>query len=401
MARGRVFQKERGRGRPWSYVVDAEPGLDGRRLQRKRGGFATRADAERALRAYLSDRDAGRPTAARSDRRVGEWLAEWLETKAASVKPTTLNGYRYAVEQLITPRVGGLKLRELRPVHLQRLYTTLSQAKTDGGAGLSPRSVRLAHQVLRPALQHAADLGLIAVNPAASRLVLPRIVRREMTVWSPEDTRRFLDATAEDRLGALWRLILTTGLRRGEALGLRWADVDLRAGSAWVSQNLVVVKGKVQISTPKGEPRRVSLASGTVAALRAHRARQRREQLLCGPGWTDSGQIFTTAIGTRLDPNNVYDEFRDACRKAGVPVIRLHDGRHTAATLALQGGAHPKLVQEMLGHASIEMTLDTYSHVVPGMHREVADRIEKVLAGADENGEAPVIEGPTERQPGA
>jgi integrase len=380
MARGRVFQKERGRGRPWSYVVDGEPGLDGRRSQRKRGGFRTRDDAERALRAYLSDRDAGRPTAGRSDRRLGEWLAEWLETKAGSVKPTTMAGYRYAVEQLIVPRIGGLKLRDVRPVHLQRLYTALSQEKTAGGAGLSPRSVRLAHQVVRPALQHAADLGIIATNPASSRLVLPRIVRREMTVWSAEDARRFLEATAEDRLGALWRLIITTGLRRGEALGLRWGDVDLRTGFASVTQNLVVVGGKVEISTPKGEPRRISLSPATVASLRAHRARQSREQRLCGPAWADSGLVFTTAVGSRLDPNNVYDNFRDACRRAGVPVIRLHDGRHTAATLALQGGAHPKLVQEMLGHASIEMTLDTYSHVVPGMHREVADRIEKVLS---------------------
>jgi integrase len=229
-------------------------------------------------------------------------------------------------------------------------------------------------------MQHAADLGIIATNPASSRLVLPRIVRREMTVWSSHDTRKFLDATAEERLGALWRLILTTGLRRGEALGLRWSDVDLRAGSASVSQNLVVVAGKLAMSTPKGEPRRVSLPAGTVEALRAHRACQGREQRLCGPAWADSGLVFTTAVGSPLDPNNVYDDFRDACRRAEVPVIRLHDGRHTAATLALQGGAHPKLVQEMLGHASIEMTLDTYSHVVPGMHREVADRIEQVLA---------------------
>lgn len=366
-------------------MVDVELGPDGRRRQRKRGGFRTRADAEAALHAYLSDRDAGRSSVSRSARTLAEWLSEWLETKTGSVKPTTLESYRYAVRALIVPRLGGLRLQDVRPVHLQRLYTTLSTEGSATGGALRPRSVRLAHQVLRPAFGHAVDLGLLASNPAASKLVLPRIERREMTVWSVEEARRFLEATAEDRLGALWRLILTTGLRRGEALGLRWLDVDFDLGSLSVSQNLVMVRGKPTMSTPKGEPRQVSLPRRTAEVLRRLRVRQDKNRLLAGPAWCDSGLVFTTSLGGALDPNNVYDRFVASCRRAGVPVIRLHDGRHTAATLALQAGAHPKLVQEMLGHASIEMTLDTYSHVVPGMHREVADRIEAVLNDGNES----------------
>lgn len=382
MARGRVFQREPGRGRPWSYVVDTEFGPDGRRRQRKRGGFRTRAEAEIALRNYLSDRDAGRPSVVRSGRTLAEWLQEWLETQKGSVKPTTLESYRYAIRAFIVPRIGGLHLQDLRPVHLQRFYNALGEEGGPRGGQLSPRSVHLAHQVLRPALGHAVDLGLLATNPAASKLVLPRIKRREMTVWSAEEAGTFLEATAEDRFGALWRLILTTGLRRGEALGLRWADVDLDKRSISVSQNLVMVGAKPTLSSPKGEPRQVSLPRTTADVLRGHRVRQDKDRLLAGPAWCDSGLVFTTALGGPLDPNNVYDRFVGSCRRAGVPVIRLHDGRHTAATLALQAGAHPKLVQEMLGHASIEMTLDTYSHIVPGMHREVADRIEAVLNGA-------------------
>jgi integrase len=381
-------------------VVDAEVGPDGQRRQRKRGGFRTQTEAEVALRAYLADRDAGRTAVSRSARTVAEWLEEWLETKKGSVKPTTLESYRYAIRALIVPHLGGLRLQDVRPVHLQRLYTTLS---TEGGArrgALKPRSVRLAHQVLRPAFGHAVDLGLLATNPAASKLVLPRIERREMTVWSAEEARGFLKATAEDRLGAMWRLVITTGLRRGEALGLRWVDIDFELRHLSISQNLVMVRGKPTMSSPKGEPRQVSLPRTTADALRRQRIRQDKDRLLAGPAWFDSGLVFTTGLGGPLDPNNVYDSFVESCRRVGVPVIRLHDGRHTAATLALQAGAHPKLVQEMLGHASIEMTLDTYSHVVPGMHREVADRIEAILNGGKTGGEATHARPPARRDRG-
>ena len=261
MARGRVFQREPGRGRPWSYVVDAELGSDGRRRQRKRGGFRTRAEAEIALRNYLSDRDAGRPSTVRSGRTLAEWLQEWLETKKGSVKPTTLESYRYAIRAFIVPRIGALHLQDLRPVHLQRFYNGLSEEGGSRGGQPSPRSVHLAHQVLRPALGHAVDLGLLPANPAASKLVLPRIKRREMTVWSAEEAGTFLEATAEDRFGALWRLILTTGLRRGEALGLRWADVDVEKRSISVSQNLVMVGAKPTLSSPKGRASPSQLAA--------------------------------------------------------------------------------------------------------------------------------------------
>jgi integrase len=319
---------------------------------------------------------------------LAEWLHEWLETKASSVKPTTLESYSYAVRSLILPRLGGLRLQDIRPVHLQRLYTTLGNEGSATGGRLMPRSARLAHQVLRPALGHAVDLGLLATNPAASKLVLPRIERREMTVWTADEVRTFLESTAEDRFGTLWQLIFTTGLRRGEALGLRWADVDLDERSMSISQNLVIVRGTPTLSSPKGELRQVSLPRTTADVLRHHRVRQDNDRLSAGAAWSDSGLVFTTTLGGPLDPNNVYDRFIESCRRAGMPVIRLHDGRHTAATLALQAGAHPKLVQEMLGHASIEMTLDTYSHVVPGMHTEVAERIEAILNGEETGGEA-------------
>jgi integrase len=375
--RGRVFR----RGETWSFVVDLPPAPDGRRRQRKKGGFRTRKEAEAALAALLTDVQKG-TVLEPSRQTLAAYLDDWLASAAPSLRPTTVQGYESAIRNWIVPRIGGIRLQTVTPQVLQRLYAELSEAgRQNGNGGLSPRSVKLAHTVLHLALGRAAMWRLIPANPAALKLDLPRQVRREMTTWTAEEARRFLDATKNDRLAALWVLMLGTGMRRSEAVGLRWEAIDFARNRLAVVSTVVVVGSKACLSEPKTpESRRVVHLDGPVlTALRAHRKRQAAEQLSAGPGWRESGLVFTSVVGGMLDPHNVRRTFDLAIAKAGVPQIRLHDLRHTFATLALGAGAHPKQVQEMLGHADVSITLDIYAHVTEDMHRDAAERIGRLL----------------------
>jgi integrase len=383
--RGRVFQRAKGRGKPWSYAIDLPRGADGKRRQRLKGGFRTRADAERALAELVVELDRG--TAVDPSRQtLGEYLDDWLAAVAPSLRPTTAGLYRSAVENWIRPRVGHLPLQDVTPKHLQDLYAELlASGRVNGSGPLSARSVRLAHQVLRLALERAADWRLIARNPAAAKLDLPRMQHQPMQTWTAEEARHFLAATADQRLGALWALMVSTGLRRGEALGLRWADVDLDTGRLSVVQTVVVASNQVYLSEPKTSAgrRSVSLYPDVVAALRRHQVRQDHERELAATAWQNAGLVFTTSLGSLMHPRNVTRDFHAAVRRSGVQPIRLHDLRHTAATLALTGGANPKQVQEMLGHARVAITLDVYSHVSQHMHTETAERVGRQLFGAE------------------
>lgn len=383
MAKGRVFQKVPGRGKPWSFVVDGERRGDGSRRQVKRGGFRTRAVAEAALAEFSAGRNAGGVTVERSIKRTADWLEEWLAIVQPSIRPSTHKLYDHAVRAWVVPRIGGRKLQDLKPVDLQRLYADLeSGGRADGSGGLGARSVRLAHQVMRLSLGMAQELGLIVRSPAESKLALPRMSAPKVEPWSDVQARRFLDATADHRLGALWRLIVSTGMRRGEALALRWSDVDLDRGWLSITRSLVVSGKELAFFEPKTDAgrRKVLLVPDTVAALKVHQLRQELEKREAGEGWANPDLVFTTALGTPLHPRNVLRDFAAACARSGVPTIRIHDLRHTAATLALQAGAHPKLVQEMLGHARVAITLDLYSHTTPEMHRDAAERLGRVLA---------------------
>ena len=375
--RGRVFR----RGDTWSFVVDLPPAPDGRRRQRKKGGFRTRKDAEAALAELLTDVQKG--TVVEPNRQtLADYLEDWLAAARPALRPTTAESYERAVRNWIAPRIGGLRLQAVTPQVLQRFYAELSESgRMNGNGGLGPRSVKLAHTVLHLALSRAAMWRLISANPAALKLDLPRQVRREMTTWTAEEARRFLVATKDDRLAALWVLMLGTGMRRGEALGLRWDAVDLARARLAVVTTLAVANGKPYLSEPKTpESRRVvHLDQPVLAALRAHRKRQAADQLSAGPTWQESGLVFTTVVGGWIDPNNVRRTFDAAITRAGVPAIRLHDLRHTFATLALGAGAHAKQVQEMLGHADVSITLDIYTHVTEDMHREAAERLGRLL----------------------
>jgi integrase len=385
--RGRVFR----RGAGWSYVVDLSPDpATGKRRQRLKGGFHTKREAEAALAQMVIDVGTGRTVASGSEK-LSDWLEEWLISVGPSLRPTTLNLYQMTVRVWITPRIGALRLAQVTPSVLQTLYIELGESGRKGSSeGLGSRSVRLAHQVLRQSLEKAVAWGLIRNNPAAASLELPRLETKPMRTWTVSEARRFLAVTSLDRFGPLWLLMLSTGLRRGEALGLRWEDVDFRASRLAVVQTVVVASNRVNLSEPKTAHSRrvVRLQSETVTALRRHQLRQIEDRQLVGSEWNELDLIFTTATGGPLRPLNIVRAFNQAVERADVPRIRIHDLRHTAATFALRQGVHPKLVQEMLGHANVAITLDLYSHVTDDMHQDAAKRIGRALFGASDSVES-------------
>lgn len=351
----------------WAYRMDVNAPGEPRRPVHRSGLTQEQALAE--IREHLQRIDRGRPEPTRLT--VGQWLEEWLQSIRGreQVRPGTWAGYELNVRLHLTAALGVVPLRQLRTAQIEGAYGRFSDE------GLSPKTVHNIHLVLRSALEAAVRNELIESNPAA-RAHGMSATRGEMKTWSADQAGRFLRAVAGDPLAAFWRLALMTGMRRGELLGLRWRDVDLDGAFLSVQQQLTRQgdRGLVlaEPKTSRGR-RRIPLDAATVAALRARRSQQEIVPV--------QDLVFTRADGHALDPDTVTDAFRKATRAAGLPLIRLHDLRHTAATLMLRAGIHPKVVQERLGHASITMTLDLYSHAVPAMSVEAADQLAALVDG--------------------
>jgi integrase len=293
-------------------------------------------------------------------------------------------------------RVGAVRLAEVSPMHLRSLQTELLRdGRVDGKGGLAPRSVAACRRVLSQALKDAVRWGLLIRNPMDA-VDPPRVVDAEMVTWSDTQARAFLDAVAGDRLYAMWVLFQTTGVRRGELAGLRWDDVELdRATMAIVRNRVSAGRGKA-VSTHQPKTRRgrrnVALDVTSVEVLRRHRPVQLEERMRLGPAWVDSGYVFCGVDGAALHPDTITASFKSIIGNLDVPQIRLHDLRHTSATLALKAGIHPKVVSERFGHATVSITLDLYSHVLDGMQAEAAEQIGAVVFGG--SSDPVVVTGP-------
>ncbi len=315
-----------------------------------------------------------------SKQTVTDFIETWMTAVKGELADSAWANYGAVLRTYVLPRIGAVRLADLTPQRVQALYVELLEGGKRDGSPLSARSVLQVHRTLHRALGDAVRWRLLTRNPAHG-VRPPRVEQKEMTAWSPEDARTFLVATASDRLAALWVVALNSGMRRGELAGLRWADVDLDDRAIAVRQQRTTAHYRVVVAEPKARSRRViPVDAAVVEALRAHRLRQLEERLCAGPGWFDSGYVFVDEVGQPYHPERLRVLFERACRAVGVPVIRLHDLRHTMATAALQAGIHPKVVQERLGHSSIAITLDTYSHVAPTLQREAADKLGQLFA---------------------
>jgi integrase len=295
-----------------------------------------------------------------------------------TVRSSTYASYERMVNNHLIPGVGHVKLSRLKPADLQRLY----REKLDGDAsksGLSTRTVRYMHTIAKKALRDAVRMEMLPRNPADA-VDPPKLVQEEMHPMSAEQVKALLGAASE-RLAVLYTVAVHTGMRPGELLALRWNDVDLEASPATARVNRSRSTSG-EISEPKTvrSRRRIELSAAAISTLKAHRKRQLEERMEKAGLWEDQGLVFPSEIGTPLSHHNLIRSFKRTLRRAELPeTFRLYDLRHTCATLLLSRNVHPKYVQEMLGHASITLTLDTYSHVIPGMDGGTASAMGEAL----------------------
>ncbi|MED0680652.1 tyrosine-type recombinase/integrase [Aneurinibacillus thermoaerophilus] len=367
----------RKRGNKWSFVIDI--GRDestGKRRQKRFSGFNTKKEAEKALAQKINELHTGQFVDATKET-VGEYLSVWLEDKKAQVRPGTWKSYRWLVNRMVE-HIGKVKLADLKPQHLQKMYNQLQK----GERPLSARSVLHAHLVIQEALDRAMKWGMIHRN-VAEAVDAPRPKKVEMSVWNAEQIRQFLEVAKEDRHYIAFLLAITTGMRKGEILGLRWKDIDLERGTLSVRQTFTRAEKGHDFQEPKSSSglRSIALPPGTIEALRAHKIQQSKEKLKAGSLYQDVGMVVATSIGTPVLSRNLDRTWFRLMKKAGVPRIRFHDLRHTHATLMLKQGVHPKIVSERLGHSNIGITLDTYSHVLPGLQEAAAKQFDESLFG--------------------
>jgi integrase len=344
--------------------------------QRRYVSAKNKGDAERALRQAMTDADRGLLFEA-GILTVEEYMIRWLaDSVRGTVRRTTFERYEQITRKHIVPEVGRVKLKALTPAHVRGLYRKKLEA------GLSARTVQYVHVTLHKALKQAVSDGLIprnsteAVNP-------PQVRREEMRPLTAEQVRMLLDAAKGDRLEALYVSAVTTGLRQGELLGLKWDDVDLDTGTLQVRRTLTTAKDGPVLSAPKtkGSRRSVKLSQTALEALRSHLARHLEEIDRVGSLWRENGLIFASETGEPLKRHYITTHrFKPLLKRAGLPQIRFHDLRHTCATLLLSKNVNPKIVSEMLGHATIAITLDTYSHVLPTMQESAAKAMEEALS---------------------
>lgn len=304
-----------------------------------------------------------------------DFLEHWLKSYASSVRPNTFRSYAGVVQLHIIPALGNIKLKDLRIDQIQSLYIK----ETENGT--SPKMVQYIHSVLRRSLNFAVRWGLLVRNPAIGA-IRPKLSRKEMMTLDSDQVRTFLSAAKGSRNEALFWVAVSTGLREGEILGLKWSDLDWKTKRLQVKRQVQRLSGGGLILTePKSAAgkRMIILSSATVAVLQKHLNSQQDEKMLIREYWQENDLIFPSTIGTPLDPSNMSRDFKRTLEMAGLPNIRFHDLRHTAATLMLLQGTHPKIVQERLGHSNISLTMDTYSHVLPSMQEEAAEKMDEIL----------------------
>ncbi len=350
---------------------------------RRRFYGKTRAEANAKLQAALGAVRAGLPVP--TDRlTVAEYLDDWLTGASRSLRPSTASTYERHIRLHILPTLGRLPVARLRPEQLDRLYAGLL------AKGLSRTSVQHIHAILRRSLSQATRRGVIARNPT-DLVDPPGRDHPEMQVLSVDQARALLATAKTGRhadLEALYVLALTTGMRRGELLALRWADVDVIKRTLTVTGTLQRVKHSDGTSTleraqpkTKTSMRQIPLTAAAVDALKRHAQRQGQQRAVAGSEWTDTGLVFTNERGGAVEPRNLLSRsFAPLLAEAGIPHVRFHDLRHTAATLMAAQGVHTKVVSEMLGHASIGITLDLYSHVTPSMGQQAVAAMEGLFA---------------------
>ncbi len=383
MASGYIRKRERKSGTV--YVASIERGKDartGKRVERSET-FATKREARAALARWQHDIAQG-TYVDRTTWTVRDLLSYWLETHVDGIKrETTCERYHNTVDLHLIPALGAIPLQKLTPAQVQQFYT---DKRTEG---MGARSLVFCHQRLSQALKMAVRLGLVARN-ACDAVTPPAYERAPKATWTRQELARFLHVAQDSHYGPIWLLLALTGMRRGEALGLRWQDIDFDAATMNVAQTSVVVDNAMRVSFPKTRAGRrvITLEPILVEALREHRVRQHERRLALGSVWQDFDLVFPSEIGSPILARNLYRQYAAIVKKAGVPHISIHGIRHTVATLAISSGQDIRTVADLLGHSRTSITSDIYAHVLPHRKRELTKAISQMVFSASNVTEA-------------
>jgi len=377
--RGHIYQRAKG---SWTIVYDLPTDtITGKRRQKSQTVKGTKRDAERALREILLSLEQGSYVKP-NKLTLGEWLDQWCESFVVmNTTPRTYVSYRSIIDNHLKQGLGSIALSRLEPQQIQAYYADkLAKGRVDGKGSLSNRSVLYHHRILSKALDQAVKMGLVVRN-VAKLITPPRVARATINVLDAGEASKLLDIASNTVYYPLFAMLLYTGLRRGEAIALRWKNIDLLGLELNVVESAYRIRKEFIIKEPKTlhSKRAVSLSPSLAALLLEYREDQELMRKQMGNPLTDEDFVFSWPDGRPLDPDVVTKAFHRIAGKAGLTNIRLHDLRHTHATLMLKAGVHPKVVSERLGHANIGITLDTYSHVLPGLQEAAAERFDRIF----------------------
>lgn len=383
--------RRRGR-RSWAIVLDLDRGSDGERRQKWHTVQGTKKDAERKLTELLHSIDTGMYVEP-SNLTLERYLEKWLETARTNVAGKTFERYQEIVKRHLVPAIGQLLLPKVTPLQIQSYYVkALQSGRLDGkDGGLSAQTVVHHHRVLREALQQAVKWQLLARNPADA-VEPPTVQQKEMRALTEDETAWLLEAAGGTRLYAPILLTVTTGLRRGELLAVRWRDIDMENGTLAIRRSLEETREGIKFKEPKTAKGRrlISIPPLAVEILRQHLHEQTAEKQKLGDLFHDSDLVFCAPNGEIWKPETFTALYFKFTRRIGIK-LRFHDLRHTHATQLLKAGVSAKIVSERLGHSTVGITLDVYSHVLPGMQEEAASRIDSALRKAIEKQRHPIV----------
>ncbi|HEX76206.1 MAG TPA: site-specific integrase [Dehalococcoidia bacterium] len=373
--RGHIVKRSKNKG-TWSIVIELDrDSTTGKRRQKWFTLQGSHKDAKKKLTELLHQLDTGsyiEPSKTTMAEYLEYWLAEYVKP---NLSPKGYERYESISRVHLIPAIGNIALTQLKPEHLQKLYAAKIKA------GLQPRTVRYHHVVLHKAIAIAMKWGMGTRNVADS-VDIPRSSEADMQTWNENELAQFLEASKDSQYYELYYLALFTGMRRSELLALRWCDIDFVYSQIYVNRGLHHLKdGSYVFTQPKSarSRRTIALSPSAISVLRQYYDKRQMDAAMLGISLTDNDLVFSTVEGKPLRPNTVTRAWKNMANRAGIKVIRLHDARHTHASLMLKQGIHPKIVQERLGHASIQITLDTYSHVAPGLQEAAAKSFDALV----------------------
>jgi integrase len=378
LERGNIRKRVYKSGTTWQIIIELGIDENGKRKRMFKSTHGTRKEAEKEMQKMLNELDGG--TFVKDTKiTVASYLRNWIKIYVEpNLAPTTIDGYRSNVENYIIPRIGTILLQKLSPMHLHDMYLKLlDNGRLDGRGGLSPTTIRAIHRTLGKALDQALRMEQIKRNVSAL-VTIPKLKKYKAEVYDEAEIINLLNIAKGTEMEVPITLGATLGLRRGEILGLKWSDINLKEGKITINNNLVSTSSGAVFTTPKTDKscRTLELSEGILNLLKKHRLSQKENKLKLGDAYKDNDLVCCYADGSLYQPKNFSKKFAWFLKSKGLKHIRLHDLRHSNATLMLTYGIPAKVASERLGHSSIGITLDLYSHVTSSMQKEVSDKIE-------------------------